>query len=1135
MPGTSPGKRPLQQSRHRELAASITTMKCAQCGAEGPTGMKFCGQCGAPLVSTCPSCGADNPPEHKFCGHCGSPLVGSAPARVRSRSRPDAGEGRLGDSTLPGEMKQVTVLFCDIVNSTPLTERLGPEGMSDLVRAFLDASLAEIRRFGGTAPQFTGDGFMALFGAPLTHEDHVRRALLAALAVQRALDEGGAMAGREFDELEVRIGIHTGPVVFGPVADNLSMDYTAIGDTANLAARLQQVAEPGIILISEATRSLAEGYARVEPVGPLILKGKAEPIPAYRLLDVSHRRSGLRESLAPRTAVFVDRESELAILNNFLRQVENWHGRVVGLVGEPGIGKSRLLAEFRRQVADGRASWVEGRCLSYGTGIPYLLVLDLLRSTCGILETDTPDTVVDKVHVGLREVGMDADEDGPVLLHLLEVKNVGETPALSNPEAIKSKAFETLRQLTVKRSIQRPLVVVLEDLHWIDKISEEFVGFLAESVRDARVLMLATYRPGYHPPWIDKSCAGQMPLQPLPQDDSIRMVRSVLQVEQLVDLVTQEIVAKADGNPFFLEQLALHAGEARDLRTDLMVPNTIHDVVMARIDRLPDQTKRTLQMAAVIGREFPLRLLSAVWRGSGSLEEQLRELTRLEFVYERAETEDLIYVFRHALTQETAYGSLLERHRRIYHGAIGRALEELFTGRSDEVAELLALHFARSDEAEKSIDYATLAGEKSQRHWANNEALTYFSDALNRLDLLPDTEANRVRRIDAVIKQAEVKFALGKHAEHIEALDQIADLVHQADDPRRRTTWHYWQGFLGILTGGEPDTAIDHCNMAAKLAADAGLDEIKAYAESCLAEIYLFVGRLRETIEIGERALASFEACGNLWWAWRTICRLNPAANALGDWEASFSYCRRALQYGEVLGDLRIKVVGLWRMGATYVHQGDPQTAVQYCDEALALGPLPFDAAMAKAVRGYGKIKLGLVDAGIADLSEAVRWFEKSGLRYSHGRYSLFLAEGFLRRGDRTAARPVIGALLETSRALGYSHLEGTACWLMGECLATEALASAEPYVETAMGILEGIGARNDLARTMVTRAALRQAADDLTTARYLLDRAGAIFRELGTLDEPPRVEAARAALDRGAAIPLLGSSSGSRRPRLVH
>src|SRR5205823_11433213 len=361
-------------------------MKCARCNADNSAGMKFCGQCGAPLDFTCPSCGAANPPAHKFCGQCGTSLdpqgcqESAAPTPYVPKPQPP---GTV--STLPGEIKQVTVLFCDIVDSTPLTERLGDEGMRDLVHAFLEASLAEVHRYGGTAPQFTGDGFMALFGAPLTQEDHVRRALLAALAVQRALHERG---DPELFALTVRIGIHTGLVVFGPVADKLSMDYTVIGDTANVAARLQQAAEPGTILLSEATYLLAQGYARVEPVGPLILKGKAEPIPAFRLLVVSHRRTGLRESTSSRTAVFVDRESELAILNNFLRQVENGHGQAVGLVGEPGIGKSRLLAEFRRQVADGRLTWVEGRCLSYGTAIPYLLALDLLRSNCGILETD---------------------------------------------------------------------------------------------------------------------------------------------------------------------------------------------------------------------------------------------------------------------------------------------------------------------------------------------------------------------------------------------------------------------------------------------------------------------------------------------------------------------------------------------------------------------------------------------------------------------------------------------------------------------------------------------------------------------------------------------------------------------------
>jgi class 3 adenylate cyclase/tetratricopeptide (TPR) repeat protein len=1019
-------------------------------------------------------------------------------------------------------MKQVTVLFCDIVNSTPLTERLGPEGMRDLVHSFLEASLGEVQRYGGTAPQFTGDGFMALFGAPLTHEDHVRRALLAALAIQRALREGLEPADPIRSELAVRIGIHTGPVVFGPVADNISMDYTVIGDTANVAARLQQAGEPGMILVSDAIRLLAEGYGRVEPVGPLILKGKAEPIPAYRLLGVSHRRSGLRESPSSRTAVFVNRESELAILNNFLRQVENGHGQAAGLVGEPGIGKSRVLAEFRRQVGDRRVTWVEARCLSYGTAIPYLLVLDLLRSNCGILETDEPDAVVEKVRASLREVGMDPDQDGPVLFHLLEIKDLTGLPILSNPEAVKDKAFETLRKLAVKGSQQRPLILVIEDLHWVDKISEELLGFLVENVRDVRVLLLATYRPGYRPPWIDKSYAGQTPLQPLSRDNSIQMVHSVLRAEHLIDLVTQEIVAKADGNPLFLEQLALHAGETRDLRSDLMVPNTIHDVVMARIDRLPNETKRLLQTAAVIGREFSLRLLSALWQGTGSVEDQLRELSRHEFLYERAETEGIIYVFRHALTQETAYGSLLEGHRRTYHGAVGRALEELYEGRTDQVAELLAWHFGRSDEADKSVDYAILAGEKAQRRWANREALSYFDDALHRLDLLPDTRANRLRRIDAVIKQGDGKFALGRHADHIEALDRIRGLVDQIGDPHRQATWHYWRGWAHILTGGQSNIAIDYCDKAAEFAAAAGLDEIRAFAESCLAQVYLTAGRFREAIESGERALAGFQALGNLWWAGRTITHLAPAALALGEWDKSVNYCRRILDYSAALNDVRLRVIGLWRMGAAYIYQGSFERGLECCNEALALGPLPFDAAMAKGIRGYGTIKSRPVDAGIADLTEAVAWLESSRLRYTHAHYSLRLAEGYLRRGDRAIARPLIENVLETSRETGYWHFEGLGSWLLAEYSAPEDAASAEAHIERAIEILERIGARNDLARANLTRAALQQAVGDVTGARDLLDRADLIFRELGTLDEPARVRAALSALDCGTPIPLL-------------
>src|SRR5215469_7486898 len=368
-------------------------MSCSRCGAENRDAMKFCGQCGAPLGPSCSSCGYDNPADHQFCGQCGAPL----PLWTHPRHE---GEAKVGAVALPGEMKQVTILFCDIVGSTPLTERLGPEAMRDLVSSFLRTSLAEVHRYGGTASQFAGDGFMALFGAPVAQEDHVQRALLAALAIQRAL--GGAECEDEVQKLDVpvRLGIHTGPVVFGPLADNLPMDPTAIGDTANLAARLQQAAEPATILLSEASYQLARSYARVEPVGPLMLKGKADPIPAYRLLAISQARAALRDSTAARTTTFVDRHSDLAILNNFLLQVEGGRRQAVGIVGEPGVGKSRLLNEFRQQLSDGRVTWLEGRCVSYGTGMPYLLMLDLLRNNWSIVETDTPEAMTEKVRSG---------------------------------------------------------------------------------------------------------------------------------------------------------------------------------------------------------------------------------------------------------------------------------------------------------------------------------------------------------------------------------------------------------------------------------------------------------------------------------------------------------------------------------------------------------------------------------------------------------------------------------------------------------------------------------------------------------------------------------------------------------------
>ena len=463
-------------------------MTCPRCHAETFAGMRFCGKCAAPLVLSCERCGAENPVDNRFCGQCGAPL----PAVAQSEA----------EALLPlgvGELKRVTVLFCDIVESTPLTERLGAEQMHELICWFLDAALAEVHRYEGSTPQFTGDGFLALFGAPITHEDHVRRALLAAVAIRDAVSSNKSeIATRHRFDLKIRIGIHTGLVVFGAVAGNLRMDPTAIGDAANVAARLQAEAEPGTILISEETQRLAQGYARVEPVGLLTLKGKGEPIPGYRLLGVSHRAAPTEVPSASRP--FVDRTSEMGLLTNLVRPAEEGRGRIVGIVGEPGIGKSRLVDEFRRCVGDAIA-WVEGRCLSYGTMAPYLLVLDLLRSLCGLADSDTPEASVAKLRSTLQEVGMDPDEDSPLLLHLLGLRELSDASAFSSPEAVKAKAFETLRRLFIGASRRQPLALALEDLQWLDKVSEEFLSFLAEAVASTRILLVATYRPGYRPPW----------------------------------------------------------------------------------------------------------------------------------------------------------------------------------------------------------------------------------------------------------------------------------------------------------------------------------------------------------------------------------------------------------------------------------------------------------------------------------------------------------------------------------------------------------------------------------------------------------------------------------------------------------
>ena len=670
-----------------------------------------------------------------------------------------------------------------------------------------------------------------------------------------------------------------------------------------------------------------------------------------------------------------------------------------------------------------------------------------------------------------------------------------------------------LREVIVRESRRAPVVVIVENVHWIDVSSEDFLKSLAEQVRLHAVLLLLTTRSGSPRDWLSGATTETIALEGLDPSDIAEMIRRLSGAQDVSKPLLDLLFAKGEGNPLYVEEIVrqlqetegilVEDGEARLRASDVSVPETIHDIIAARVDRLEQSPKQTLQVASVVGRRFGVTLVSRVRESDhGVVTGDLQRLHAVDFVFPSAQDPEPMYSFKHALTQDVVYTSLLERRRRRFHAAAGAGLEELYAGRLDEVVELLAYHFSRSAEDEKAVDYAILAAEKAQRRWANTEALALFETALARLASMPETEANRLRRIDAVIKQAEVKFALGRHAEHVEALEGIKDLVDGVADPPRQATWYYWSGFLLSLVGGHPEKSIAYCREAIAIAAASSVDDVRPFAECCLAHVLMAAGDLGGAIEMGERALAAFERRGNVWWACRALWALSPAANYVGDWERGIDYGRRALSHGQSVDDLRLKIVGWWRTGSTYIQRGDAEPGVRCCENALALSPAAFDTAMIRAVHGYGLVKAGEPSKGVEELEEAVAWFERSRLHYTRSLFALWLAEARLVLGQTPDARALLASVLDTTRDKGYRHLEGVA-----ERLQAEAVGPSEPegleHLERAARILQEVGAKNEVAKALVVRSGFCRAAGDYAGARAALEQALAIFMSLGTVDGP--------------------------------
>ena len=855
-------------------------MKCPRCQHDNPPASNFCLGCGARLSATCGGCGNDLPVGSRFCNKCGAPVSGESaePALFASPAAytPKHLAERIltSKSAVEGERKQVTVLFVDVSGFTSIASRLDPEEVHGLMTRAFELMLAEVHRYEGTVNQFLGDGIMALFGAPIAHEDHAQRAVHAALGIRAALAGYRAeLQQAQGIEFQVRQGLNTGLVVVGSIGSDLRMDYTAVGDTTNVAARLLQAAAPGQVVISQAVQRAVGGYFETESLGALSLKGKGEPVSAWLVVSARTARTRLDVEAERGLTSFVGRERELQVLQECFHRVEAGHGQVVLLVGEPGIGKSRLLHEFQRQVAD-RAGWLQGQCLSFGRSMAFHPLIDLLRRMFSIEERDSAPAIVEKIERGVAALGEEVAGVAPYLRALLSVDPGDPAVATMRPQQRRGETLDAIRRILAKGAATRPQVVVIEDLHWIDAATEQFLAALVDGAPSIRALLVFTYRPGYAFSLGDRSFITRIAPASLTDEHSAQMAEDILQSSGLPRALIELIARKAEGNPFFVEEVvrslretgAIEPSDGRFVLAGpvdrIHVPDTVQDVIAARIDRLPEEPKHVLQVASVIGREFTRRLLGRLSEIRGELDAVLRELAAIELIREKTLFPEMVYLFTHALTHDVAYASLLVQRRRELHGLIGLAIEEVYAERIAEHYEVLAHHFSRAEAWDKALHYLLRAAEKTAAAFGIREALALYEEALavtRRLgERVPAETLMIVHRA-----RSDLFFGVGEYPAARAAAEELLVLARREGDRRSEATALIQIGNAAQWME-DFDAALARAQEAVHVSEASGDQFGLAGALSVRAFVLEVQGNPDEAVPEIERALAISRSIGDL-------------------------------------------------------------------------------------------------------------------------------------------------------------------------------------------------------------------------------------------------------------------------------
>jgi class 3 adenylate cyclase/tetratricopeptide (TPR) repeat protein len=1098
-------------------------MRCPRCQHENPPQAKFCLECGAQFAAACVQCGTQLPAGAKFCLECGKPTgtAGTEPARFASpQSYPPkhlAEKTLSSKAALEGERKQVTVLFADLKGSMELLADRDPEEARKILDPVLERMIEAVHRYEGTVNQVMGDGIMALFGAPQAHEDHAVRACYAALRMQESVKRYAEELRRAEGVLvQIRVGLNSGEVVVRSIASDLHVDYTAVGQTTHLAARMEQLAPPGTVRLTGETARLAEGYVEVRSLGPIPVKGLSDTIEIFELIGAGEARTRLQAAALRGLTRFVGRDAEVEHLRRVLGQAGAGHGQVVAIVGEAGVGKSRLTYEFTH--SHRLQGWLalESASVSYGKASSYLPVIDLLKGYFKIRDRDDLREIREKVAGKLLTLDRALEPTLPVFLSLLDVPVDDAAWQSLDPGQRRQLTLDGVKRLLLREAREQPLLVIFEDLHWIDGETQALLDGLVESLGSARLVLLVNYRPEYQHAWGSKTSYSQLRLDALPVESAGELLDALLGDEPGLAPLKQLLVRRA--NPFFLEETVRTLVETKALEGErgryrltqpvhaIQIPPTVQVMLAARIDRLAPEDKRLLQVASVIGKDVPFALLKAIGElPDETLGRGLAHLQAAEFLDEIGLYPDLEYAFKHALTHEVTYGGLLQERRRDLHARTAKAIERLYASVLTEHVERLVDHAVRGEVWDKAAAYGVRAGTRALDRSAHARiSKAFFDTALDALGHLPESRETLEQGLEVRFLLGSSLFALGMDEAYLSCSAEAVTIAERLGAEEQLARGLALQTNAFWFTG-DNTRALESAQRAVSIAEKIG-------HRVQLIHAYTNLGLVCRTVGAYRRALAAFDKVVELLPVDEGPQRLGrvlyPVVLArselawsyaeLGQFDRAAKIQEEALSLAERIGHTTTLLVTRLDACQTLVRRAAFREAIprlETVNQALRDAGLLW-RIRGSAVLGYALVMTGRVPEGIALLSDAVEETAR-GRRTDEARWMTYLSEAYLRAGRLAEARNLADQAIGLSRQRAERATEAHLLHLLGAIGAQSDGTVAERQYFAAMALAEELGMRPLVAHCHLGLGKLYRRTGKREQAQEHLTTATTMYREM--------------------------------------